>query len=92
MRMIMPTVEELVSTRYALMQRGFMNQSDIAKFVPCGKAKAKKILISIRADTKSQGIESLDGNMILTSRLIKYLGLTEAQITRAYEKALTDQS
>ncbi len=92
MRMIMPTVEELVSTRYALMQRGFMNQSDIAKFVPCGKAKAKKILISIRADTKSQGIENLDGNMILTSRLIKYLGLTETQITRAYEKALTDQS
>lgn len=92
MRMIMPTVEELVSTRYALMQRGFMNQSDIAKFVPCGKAKAKKILISIRADTKSQGIENLGGNMILTSRLIKYLGLTEAQITRAYEKALTDQS
>ena len=88
----MPTVEELVSTRYRLMMRGYLNQSDIAKFVPCGKAKAKKILISIRADTKSQGIENLGGNMILTSRLIKYLGLTEAQITRAYEKALTDQS
>lgn len=92
MRMITPSMKELASTRYALMQRGFMNQSDIAKFVPCGKAKAKKILISIRADTKSQGIDNLDGNMILTSRLIKYLGLTEAQITRAYEKALTDQS
>lgn len=59
MRMITPSMKELASTRYALMQRGFMNQSDIAKFVPCGKAKAKKILISIRADTKSHSNPSI---------------------------------
>ena len=44
MRMIMPTVEELVSTRYRLMMRGYLNQSDVMRFVPCGQKRAREIM------------------------------------------------
>lgn len=84
MRMIMPTVEELASTRYRLMMRGYLNQSDVMRFVPCGQKRARVIMEEIKSNVATEGIENLDKNVILTSRLIKYLGLTEARIKDAY--------
>lgn len=84
MRMIMPTVEELVSTRYRLMMRGYLNQSDVMRFVPCGQKRAREIMGQIKSNVATEGIENLDKNVILTSRLIKYLGLTEARIKDTY--------
>lgn len=92
MRMIMPTVEELVSTRYRLMMRGYLNQSDVMRFVPYGQKRAREIMKEIKSNVATEGIENLDKNVILTSRLIKYLGLTEARIKDTYvitQKALS---
>ena len=84
MRMITPTVEELVSTRYRLMMRGYLNQSDVMRFVPCGQKRARDIMKEIKNNVATEGIENLDKNVILASRLIKYLGLTEARIKDTY--------
>lgn len=80
----MPSIEELATTRYLLMNKGYLNQSDVMKFIPCGQSKAKKVVAEIRQDIKTQGIENLDNNVILVGRLIKYLGLSEKKIKDAY--------
>jgi pimeloyl-CoA synthetase len=84
MKAIMPSIEELATTRYQLMQKGYLNQTEVMKFVPCGYKKAKEVITKIRDDITAEGIENLDKNIILASRLIKYLGLSEKKIKEAY--------
>lgn len=76
---------QLALNRYELMRKGFVNRTDIKKFVPCGYATAKKIFKTIREEIDSSGIENLDDNIILTSRLMKFMGLSEKKIIDAYQ-------
>ncbi|MCF0107040.1 MAG: hypothetical protein HUJ53_09775 [Holdemanella sp.] len=69
-----------LSRRAMLVMIGHCGVSDIMDFVPCCYQKAKKILEEIRTQNTMNGIENLDHDRILTSRLVKYMGLTENKI------------
>jgi hypothetical protein len=52
-----------------------MNIADIEKFVPCGHPRAKMIFDTIRKNVELSGLENLDYNLVLTKRVVEFLGL-----------------
>ena len=77
--------ETLEQFRYRMMVRGYMNKSELARFMECGMTTARKAWDAMRKDAKLSGLENL-GGAILTRRAMKYTGLTEDAITTAYER------
>jgi len=80
-----PTTEGLEATRYYLMVKGFVNKSELRRFIPCGQKRAQEIWDDVNAQIKNEGLESLSGT-ILVSRLLKYIGKTEKKIVEDYER------
>lgn len=66
------------------MIRGWLRKKDIRPFTGCRVKEVDTIWNDIHKQMKKEGIESMDG-IILTRRLIKYLGLAEKDIIKAYE-------
>lgn len=64
----------LFETRKELILKGWVNKSEIEKFVPCGRKTAKKIYDVIQQEVKANGFEMLK-DCIRTERLIEYMGL-----------------
>lgn len=81
-------VENLAAYRYEMMEKGYMNKSELSKFIGCGRNKGSKIFQQIREDIKKEGLENIDSNVILTKRAIQYLGLTQKSIIDAYERSI----
>lgn len=76
----------LAETRYMLLLKGYINKTELKRFVPCGQTKALRIWEGIKDSMKAEGIEKLQGDVILVSRVIKYLGLTEQSIIESYDR------
>ena len=77
--------DQLVVDRYNLMRKGFLNRKEVMAFVPCGARMANMIVDDIRKEVALEGYENLDENLILSKRIIAYLGLTEKKIELAYQ-------
>lgn len=77
------TLEEF---RYRMMIKGYMNKTELGKFLDCGYTTATKAYDSITKDIEAEGMERLSGGFILTKRAIAYLGLSEKKIIEAYER------
>lgn len=85
----MQEINETIRSRYELMRRGFCHIKDIQAFVPCGYPKAKKIKTKILEQVESEGFESMQG-VILTSRLMKFMDISEMKIIKDYEASRRD--
>lgn len=81
-------VENLAAYRYEMMEKGYMNKSELSKFIGCGRNKGGKIFQKIMEDIKKEGLENIDSNVILTKRAIQYLGLTQKNIVDSYERSI----
>lgn len=81
-------VENLAAYRYEMMEKGYMNKTELSKFIGCGRNKGIKIFQKIMEDIKKEGLENIDSNVILTKRAIQYLGLTQKSIIDAYERSI----
>ena len=81
-------VENLAAYRYEMMEKGYMNKSELSKFLGCGRNKGSKIFQKIMEDIKKEGLENIDSNVILTKRAIQYLGLTQKSIVESYERSI----
>lgn len=78
--------------RYEMKTRGWMRKSDIRPFTGCKAKEINEIWKALHDDMKYEGIESMDG-IVLTKRVIKFMGLTDKDIDKAYEKSyLIDKS
>ncbi len=80
--------ENLAAYRYEMMEKGYMNKSELSKFIGCGRNKGSKIFQKIMEDIKKEGLENIDSNVILTKRAIQYLGLTQKSIVESYERSI----
>lgn len=81
-------VENIAAYRYEMMEKGYMNKTELSKFIGCGRNKGIKIFQKIMEDIKKEGLENIDSNVILTKRAIQYLGLTQKSIIDAYERSI----
>ena len=81
-------VENLAAYRYEMMEKGYMNKTELSKFIGCGRNKGIKIFQKIMEDIKKEGLENIDSNVILTKRAIQYLGLTQKKIVESYERSI----
>lgn len=45
-------VENLAAYRYEMMEKGYMNKSELSKFLGCGRKKGSKIFQKIMEDIK----------------------------------------
>ena len=81
-------VENLAAYRYEMMEKGYMNKSELSKFLGCGRNKGSKIFQQIMKDIKKEGLENIDSNVILTKRTVQYLGLTQKNIVESYERSI----
>lgn len=77
---------ELVSVRYYMLIRGWMKAGDVAKFVPCSRDVSYRIVKEIRSSNTKEGIENLHSNVVLTRKVLEYLGMTESQVRKEYER------
>ena len=50
-------VENLAAYRYEMMEKGYMNKSELSKFLGCGRKKGSKIFQKIMEDIKKEGLE-----------------------------------
>lgn len=82
------SVDNLAAYRYKMMERGYMNKTELSKFIGCGRNKGGKIFQEIMEDIKKEGLENIDSNVILTKRAIQYLGLTQKNIVESYERSI----
>lgn len=82
--MIKRDYRDVIRARYRLLVRGYCHASDIARFVPCSRDMSYKIIREIRAKSKLEGLESLN-NVVLTKRVMEYIGITESKIRKEYE-------
>lgn len=81
-------VENLAAYRYEMMEKGYMNKSELSKFIGCGRNKGSKIFQRIMEDIKKEGLENIDSHVILTKRAIQYLGLIQKNIVESYERSI----
>lgn len=81
-------VENLAAYRYEMMEKGYMNKSELSKFLGCGRNKGSKIFQKIMEDIKKEGLENIDSNVILTKHAVQYLGLTQKNIVESYERSI----
>ena len=65
-------VENLAAYRYEMMEKGYMNKSELSKFIGCGRNKGSKVFQKIMEDIKKEGLENIDSNVILTKRAIQH--------------------
>lgn len=79
--------EKLEAFRYRMMTKGYMNKSELARFMECGYKRANKAYQQMMSDTEQEGLERLNNGFILTKRAITYLGLTERKVIEAYERS-----
>lgn len=49
-------VENLAAYRYEMMEKGYMNKSELSKFLGCGRKKGRKIFQKIMEDIKKEGL------------------------------------
>lgn len=47
-------VENLAAYRYEMMEKGYMNKSELSKFLGCGRKKGSKIFQKIMEDIKKR--------------------------------------
>lgn len=47
-------VENLAAYRYEMMEKGYMNISELSKFLGCGRKKGSKIFQKIMEDIKKK--------------------------------------
>lgn len=81
----MSDTKKLAITRYELMIRGYCRGTDIARFVPCSRDTSYLIFKEIRKKNKLEGLENLR-NVVLTKKVMKYIGLTESDVRKEYER------
>ena len=67
--------------RLELIQKGYINQKELAIFLDVGKKKAKVVYDDICSNICHSG-KTVDVLGIPTSRALKYIGLTENDIRR----------
>lgn len=77
--------------RYQMMVKGWMNKKELAQFIGCGYSRATRVLNDIQKDIKREGLEKIDDNIVLTDRVIEYLGLTPKKILKAKEKPTAER-
>ncbi len=73
--------KQLNISRLELIQKGYVNQKELAVFLDVGKKKAKVVYDDITADINHSG-KNVDVLGIPTSRALDYIGLTEDDIRR----------
>ena len=73
--------KQLNISRLELLQKGYVNQKELAVFLDVGKKKAKVVYDDITADINHSG-KNVDVLGIPTSRALDYIGLTEDDIRR----------
>lgn len=84
--------ENLEAFRYQMLIRGYMNKTELAKFMDCGYNIADKAYKAMMKDAEAEGLEKLNDGHILTKRVVAFLGLTEKKIIDAYERKEKDAS
>lgn len=47
-------VENLAAYRYKMMEKGYMNKSELSKFLGCGRNKGSKVFQQIMEDIKKK--------------------------------------
>ena len=78
--------KELAKFRYDMMLKGFRNRTELKKFLQVGEKRAAKAWDKMQADIDKEGLEGLDGGALLTTRAIKYLGMTKKEVIENYER------
>ena len=78
--------KELAKFRYDMMLKGFMNKSELKKFLQVGEKLAVKAWDKMQADIDNEGLEGLNGGVLLTARVLKYLGMTKKEVIENYER------
>ena len=73
--------KQLNISRLELIQKGYVNQKELAVFLDVGKKKAKVVYDNITADINHSG-KNVDVLGIPTYRALDYIGLTEDDIRR----------
>ena len=51
--------ENLAAYRYEMMEKGYMNKSELSKFIGCGRNKGSKIFQKIMEDIKKEGQKNI---------------------------------
>lgn len=77
----------LETFRYQMMTKGYMNKTELARFLDCGYKNATKAYELMMEDTEKEGMERLNNGFVLTKRALGYLGLTEKKVIEAYERS-----
>ena len=77
----MKTNKSLNIDRLELIQKGYLNQKELAIFLDVGKNKAKAVYDNICSNIYHSG-KTIDVLGIPASRALEYIGLTEDDIRR----------
>jgi hypothetical protein len=75
--------------REKILHKGYANRADIRKFIPCGSVRSQEIFDQIRNEVKEEGKLNLE-KVVLSRRLLPYIGLTEKQVISYAEKEKAD--
>lgn len=68
--------------REELINKGYLNKSEIREFIPCGYKKACQIYDEIREKNKAEGIENLS-DVVLAKRVLPYIGMSAKEVSAA---------
>lgn len=71
--------------RERILHKGYANNSDIRKFIPCGTDRASEIFCEITLATENEGKINISKH-VLAKRLLPYVGLSEKEIVNYAEK------
>ena len=78
--------KELAKFRYDMMLKGFMNKSELKRFLQIGEKRTAKAWNKMQSDIDKEGLEGLGGGLLLTTRAMKYLGITRKEVIDNYER------
>ena len=77
----MKTNKTLNIDRLELIQKGYINQKELAIFLDVGKKRARAVYENICSEIIRSG-RTIDVLGIPTSRVLEYIGLTEKDVRR----------
>ena len=71
-----------------VISRAYLTIKDIRELVPVGESKAREIMRAVRAEMVKDGVPIFNYHTLIapTNRVLKYLGLSSAQIRKEIEK------
>lgn len=79
------TPQEIAKRRHELWMKGWMKKKEMEDFLCISAHERAKVWNLLEKQIEDEGKRLMDGKM-LTSRVMKYAGLTEKRIVSDYER------